>query len=123
MTLTPHAGDKDNQVHFEGYQVSDQAMALVNDNCMVPTRDVSELGYIRESSNDQYVPDVFYTVCERGEERRGEERRGEERRGEERRGEERRGEERRGEERRGEERRGEERRGEERRGEERGGEE
>lgn len=37
-------------------------MALVRDNCLVPTFDAPELGYIKESSNEQYVPDVFYTV-------------------------------------------------------------
>lgn len=56
-------GDKDNQVHMEGYQVSNQCMALVRDKCLVPTKDVPELAYIRESSNKQYVPDVFYKVC------------------------------------------------------------
>uniref|UniRef100_A0A2R5LLL1 Nuclear protein localization protein 4 homolog n=1 Tax=Ornithodoros turicata TaxID=34597 RepID=A0A2R5LLL1_9ACAR len=53
-------GDKENQVHMEGYQVSNQCMALVKDNCLVPTKDAPELGYVRESSNAQYVPDVFY---------------------------------------------------------------
>lgn len=53
-------GDKDNRVHMEGYQVSNQCMALVRDNCLVPTKDAPELGYVRESSNVQYVPDVFY---------------------------------------------------------------
>lgn len=53
-------GDMDNQVHMEGYQVSNQAMALVRDNCLVPTKDAPEMGYIKESSNEQYVPDVFY---------------------------------------------------------------
>ncbi|XP_030746958.1 nuclear protein localization protein 4 homolog [Sitophilus oryzae] len=53
-------GDKTNQVHMEGYQVSNQCMALVKDNCLVPTKDVSELGYVRESSDKQYVPDVYY---------------------------------------------------------------
>ncbi len=56
-------GDKTNQIHFEGYQVSDQSMALVNDDCLVPTVDVPELAYVKESSNEQYVPDVFYKVC------------------------------------------------------------
>ena len=37
-------------------------MALVRDDCFVPTLDAHELGYIRESTSDQYVPDVFYTV-------------------------------------------------------------
>lgn len=53
-------GDSEHRVHMEGYQVSNQCMALVRDNCLVPTRDAPELGYVRESSNAQYVPDVFY---------------------------------------------------------------
>ncbi|XP_056638250.1 nuclear protein localization protein 4 homolog [Diorhabda sublineata] len=53
-------GDKANQVHMEGYQVSNQCMALVRDNCLLPTKDCPELGYVRESSDKQYVPDVFY---------------------------------------------------------------
>ncbi|XP_046660206.1 nuclear protein localization protein 4 homolog isoform X2 [Homalodisca vitripennis] len=53
-------GDATNQVHMEGYSVSNQCMALVRDDCLVPTKDASELGYIRESSDKQYVPDVFY---------------------------------------------------------------
>lgn len=53
-------GDKANQVHMEGYQVSNQCMALVRDNCLVPTKDVPELGYVRESTDKQYVPDVYY---------------------------------------------------------------
>ncbi|CAH0563409.1 unnamed protein product [Brassicogethes aeneus] len=53
-------GDKTNQVHMEGYQVSSQCMALVRDNCLLPTKDAPELGYIRESSDKQYVPDVYY---------------------------------------------------------------
>ncbi|KAL1497698.1 hypothetical protein ABEB36_008615 [Hypothenemus hampei] len=53
-------GDKLNQVHMEGYQVSNQCMALVRDNCLVPTKDASELGYVRESTDKQYVPDVYY---------------------------------------------------------------
>lgn len=47
---------------MEGYSVSAQCMALVRDNCLVPTKDAPELGYIRESSDKQYVPDVYYKV-------------------------------------------------------------
>lgn len=57
------AGDKDNQIHFEGYQVSNQCMALVRDDCLIPTKDAPELGYVKESSEEQYVPDVFFKVC------------------------------------------------------------
>lgn len=56
------AGGPDNQVHFEGYQVSNQCMALVRDECLLPCRDTPELGYAKESSSEQYVPDVFYKV-------------------------------------------------------------
>jgi len=55
-------GDKENQIHFEGYQLSDQCMALVRESCLVPTLDAPELAYVIESSNKQYVPDVFYKV-------------------------------------------------------------
>lgn len=47
---------------MEGYQVSGQCMALVRDNILLPTKDAPELGYIRESSDKQYVPDVYYKV-------------------------------------------------------------
>ncbi|CAN0273309.1 unnamed protein product [Lampetra planeri] len=53
-------GGPDNQVHFEGYQVTNQCMALVRDDCLLPTRDAAELGFVKESSSEQYVPDVFY---------------------------------------------------------------
>lgn len=53
-------GDANNQVHMEGYQVSNQCMALVRDNCLIPTKDAPELGYVKESSDKQYVPDVYY---------------------------------------------------------------
>ena len=46
------------------HQVSNQCMALVRDDCLIPTLDAPELGYIRESTNEQYVPDVFYKVRE-----------------------------------------------------------
>lgn len=56
------SGDKTKQVHMEGYAVSAQCMALVRDNCLIPTKDAPELGYVRESTDKQYVPDVFYKV-------------------------------------------------------------
>lgn len=37
-------------------------MGLVRDECLVPTYDAPELGYAKESTNQQYVPDVFYKV-------------------------------------------------------------
>lgn len=56
-------GDASNHIHFEAYQVSNQAMALVRDRILIPTYDAPELGYIRETTKDQFVPEVFYTVC------------------------------------------------------------
>lgn len=57
-------GDKENKIHMEGYQVSNQCMALVRDNCMIPTLDAPELGYIKKSSPTQYVPDVYYKLVD-----------------------------------------------------------
>jgi len=53
-------GNKENEIHMEGYQVSNQCMSLVKDEIMVPTKDAPELAYIIESSDDKYVPDVFF---------------------------------------------------------------
>lgn len=57
-----YTGDATKQVHMEGYAVSAQCMALVRDNCLVPTKDAPELGYVTESSDKQFVPDVYYKV-------------------------------------------------------------
>lgn len=35
-------------------------MALVRESVLIPTKDAPELGYVRESSAKQYVPDVFF---------------------------------------------------------------
>ena len=35
-------------------------MALVRESVLCPTKDAPELGYVRESSSKQYVPDVFF---------------------------------------------------------------
>ncbi|CAH2980027.1 unnamed protein product [Chilo suppressalis] len=53
-------GDSSQQVHLEGYQVSGQCAAMVRDNVLLPTRDAPDLGYVRPSSDAQYVPDVYY---------------------------------------------------------------
>lgn len=45
-----------------GYQVSNQCMGLVRDVCLLPTKDAPELGFVKESSEKQYVPDVLYKV-------------------------------------------------------------
>lgn len=55
-------GGFDNQVYFEGYQVFNQCMALVRDECLLSCKDVFEFGYVKEFSSEQYVFDVFYKV-------------------------------------------------------------
>ena len=53
-------GNVDRQVHTEGYQVSNQCTALARDRCLIPTKDAPELGYVRETSTEKYVPDVLF---------------------------------------------------------------
>ncbi|CAF1290011.1 unnamed protein product [Adineta ricciae] len=53
-------GNASGQIHFEGYQVSNQCMALVKSEILLPTYDAPELGYIKETSTEQFVPDVYY---------------------------------------------------------------
>jgi len=54
------SGHEDKHIHYDGWQVSNQCMALVRDECLLPTIDDPALGYVKESSSDQFVPDVFY---------------------------------------------------------------
>ncbi|EDV28357.1 uncharacterized protein TRIADDRAFT_63700 [Trichoplax adhaerens] len=56
------SGDCNDSIDIHGYQVSNQCMSLVRDNCLVPTRDDPTLAYVRNSTNIQYVPDVFYKM-------------------------------------------------------------
>lgn len=58
------SGNEENHIHFDGWQVSNQCMALVRDDCLVPTIDDPSLSYVKESSSEQYVPDVFYKVID-----------------------------------------------------------
>lgn len=55
-------GDSGHQIHLEGYQVSGQCQALVRDGVLLPTRDAPDLGYIRDCTPQQFVPDVYYKV-------------------------------------------------------------
>nr|CAG4636161.1 EOG090X05T8 [Eubosmina coregoni]SVE69787.1 EOG090X05T8 [Eubosmina coregoni] len=52
--------DSQHQIHMECYQVSNQCQALVRDECLVPTKDAPELAYVRQSSAEKYIPDVFF---------------------------------------------------------------
>ena len=40
--------------------MSNQCAALVRDGCLIPTIDAPELAYIKESSNEHYIPDVYF---------------------------------------------------------------
>lgn len=53
-------GDSENQIHFQGYQVSNQCASLVRDECIVPTYDAPELAFIRETTDEKFIPDVYY---------------------------------------------------------------
>lgn len=53
-------GDADNQIQFQGYQVSNQCTALVKDECLIPTYDAPELAYIREATDERFIPDAFF---------------------------------------------------------------
>ncbi|KAL7055761.1 hypothetical protein AAHC03_022652 [Spirometra sp. Aus1] len=54
-------GGPENQISFEAYQVSNVAMSLQRANILLPTYDAPELGYIRDTTKEQFVPDVFYS--------------------------------------------------------------
>ncbi|KAI8428959.1 hypothetical protein MSG28_007560 [Choristoneura fumiferana] len=53
-------GDKTNQIHLEGYQVSTQAMALQRAGLLLPSRDAPDLACVRAQPGS-IVPDVYYT--------------------------------------------------------------
>ena len=40
-------------------------MGLVRDQILVPTKDAPELAYVIESTEDRYVPDVFFTEMDK----------------------------------------------------------
>ncbi|VDL90770.1 unnamed protein product [Schistocephalus solidus] len=54
-------GGPEHQISFEAYQVSNVAMSLQRANILLPTYDAPELGYIRDTTKEQFVPDVFYS--------------------------------------------------------------
>uniref|UniRef100_A0A915IGU7 MPN domain-containing protein n=1 Tax=Romanomermis culicivorax TaxID=13658 RepID=A0A915IGU7_ROMCU len=55
-------GDNEQQIQPFGYQVSNQCASLVEGQCLVPTKDAPELAYAKESSQEQYVPAVYYVA-------------------------------------------------------------
>ena len=62
-------GDKDNQITMQSYQASNQCMAPVTDNILVPTKDAPELAFIVESKGEgeaKYIPGFFYPGLQPG---------------------------------------------------------
>lgn len=53
--------DESKQVTMEAYAVSNQGMALIRENMLVPTN-LSRWAYVKDSSDEQYVPPVKYMV-------------------------------------------------------------
>lgn len=53
-------GDAENQIQFQGYQVSNQCASLVRDECIIPTYDAPELAYIKPSTDEKFIPDVYF---------------------------------------------------------------
>ena len=54
------SGDDQSQIHFSGYQVSNQCSALVEDDWLIPVQNAPELAYVRDDK--PCVPDVKYMV-------------------------------------------------------------
>uniref|UniRef100_A0A915ERH2 MPN domain-containing protein n=1 Tax=Ditylenchus dipsaci TaxID=166011 RepID=A0A915ERH2_9BILA len=57
------SGDKTQQIHFSGYQVSNQCTAMVEANILCPTVSNPELAWVREKPlhEHHYITDVQYT--------------------------------------------------------------
>ena len=53
-------GNASNTIEMSAYQVSNQCMALVRDDILLPAKEHPGLAYVKESSADQYVPDAFF---------------------------------------------------------------
>jgi nuclear protein localization protein 4 homolog len=58
------SGNKEKQIDFTGYQVSNQCTAMVEANILCPTKTNPELAWLREKplNPSQYITDVQYTV-------------------------------------------------------------
>eukprot|EP00124_Ichthyophonus_hoferi_P003546 Ihof_evm7s312 gene=Ihof_evmTU7s312 len=54
------SGTSTNEVGISAYQVSNQAMALVRDDCLRSSKK-NNMMRAKKSSNQQYIPDIFYT--------------------------------------------------------------
>ena len=54
------SGNSSNTIEMFAYQVSNQCMALVRDNILLPAREHPGLAYVKISTAEQFVPDVFF---------------------------------------------------------------
>jgi len=54
------SGNSSNTIEMFAYQVSNQCMALERDNILLPAKEHPGLAYVKVSSAEQYVPDVFF---------------------------------------------------------------
>ena len=54
------SGNEENQISFEGYQISLQGMSLVAGKCLGYKNETPELGYLRKSDSEHNVSDVYY---------------------------------------------------------------
>eukprot|EP00051_Salpingoeca_urceolata_P028882 m.488302 g.488302 ORF g.488302 m.488302 type:complete len:596 (+) comp25702_c0_seq1:203-1990(+) len=54
------SGDENNQVSLNGFQASNQCMALVRDSVVLPSPHNCGEMIIKPSTDEQFVPDVFY---------------------------------------------------------------
>lgn len=58
------SGDKNQQINFSGYQVSNQCTAMVDADIICPVKNQPELAWVRENPlhEKHYITDVQYTV-------------------------------------------------------------
>lgn len=54
------SGNESNTIEMFAYQVSNQCMALVRDDILSPAKEHPGQAYVKSSSAEQYVPDVFF---------------------------------------------------------------
>jgi len=54
------SGNAQNEIEMQAYQVSNQCMALVRDQILLPAKEHPGMAYVKVSSAEQYVPDVFF---------------------------------------------------------------
>ncbi|OAF65696.1 Nuclear protein localization protein 4 [Intoshia linei] len=59
------SGDKNGEISFDGYQVSNQCCDLVKHNFLIPAYESADKCYVIEASKVNYVPDIFYSYTDK----------------------------------------------------------